>query len=132
MKLLKVAGFILLLLFFGSVLLFVIASKFSSVKSKYECNGILTSGGESNQKTVYIIHEKYRWWVDLWSNSKGNLKLEIPNIAFRYYGHIQKIGYNYMIYYQPNELVGSFSSLSKTLSIDTQFGFFDGKCKNID
>lgn len=113
-------------------LLFVIVVNFSSVTNKYECPGALSSSdGSKNPSTVYFVHEGYRWWVHLWSHSDGNIKLEIPNKTVEYYGHVVEVGTQIQIYDTPKDMKGNFSILSKTLAINTPFGFFDGKCEKI-
>ena len=113
------------------VVLFLFVSNFSSVTSKFECAGKMSFGENSEPKTIYIVLEEYRWWVGLWSDSDGNVKLEIPNETFKFYQHVVEVGNLRQIYDSPTEMKGSFSTLSKTLSLKTPFGFFDGKCESI-
>ena len=116
-----------------AVLLFVFVANFSSVASNFECSGNISSDGAAQPTTVYLVLEEYRWWVGLWSDSDGNVKLEIPNMWFDYFGHIKEVGNQRQIYKMKGEiLAGNFSASSKTLALNTPFGFFDGKCKNIN
>ncbi len=127
---------ILGLLILTAILLFAFVAIFSSKSSSYECVGGMTSGNSSSPSTVYIQLEEYRWWVGLWSDSDGNLKLEIPHKFNDYYSHIVDIGVQLQIYEglssQELKLKGQFSPLSKALSLQTPYGFFDGKCKRVD
>jgi len=127
MKLVKYLIFLLL----AVIGLFLFVANFSSVASSYECKGEVAVGGSKVAKTVYIVHEEYRWWVGLWGDSAGNIKLEIPNEYAGYYGHIVEVGSQRQIYDSPNELKGNFSTLSKVLALQTPYGFFDGKCLTI-
>lgn len=124
MKLAKYLG-VLLLIVLG---VFMFVANFSSASSNYECTGILASGETKAPKTIYIALEEYRWWVGLWSDSDGNVKLEIPNDHLDYYSHVVELGNQLQIYDPPNDMKGHFSTLSKTLSLKTPYGFFDGKC----
>jgi hypothetical protein len=74
MKLLKVLG----VLAAAAALLFVFVANFSSVESRFQCSGEVSSVGNSQPTTVYVRWEQYRWWVSLWSDSDGAAWLEIP------------------------------------------------------
>ena len=115
-----------------AILLFAFVAIFSSKSSSYECVGEMTNGDNLSPSTIYIQLEEYRWWVGLWSDSDGNLKLEIPRRFNEFYEHIVDIDIQLQIYSKPQEMKGYFSPLSKVLSVKTTLGFFDGKCKRID
>lgn len=109
------------------VLLIVII--FSEKTTKYECIGKFQNN--STDKTVFLKHSEYRWWVSLWSDSKGSMWFEVPtktvdvSTELRDGGNLIRIlGYN-------NEMKGMFSPLSKSLSIKINGDFFDGQCKEI-
>ena len=127
MKFAKYMGVLLLVV----VGLFLFVANFSSVASNYECAGEISFDESSESKTIYIVLEEYRWWVGLWSDSDGNVKLEIPNKHLDYYSHVVEVGSQLQIYDPPNEMKGHFSTLSKTLALKTPYGFFDGKCVGI-
>lgn len=124
MKLVKYLGALLFIV----IGLFLFVANFSSAASNYECPGEISTGENKAPKTIYIVLEEYRWWVGLWSDSDGNLKLEIPNEHLDYYSHVVEVGNQLQIYDPPNEMKGHFSTLSKTLALKTPYGFFDGKC----
>ena len=88
--------------------------------------------GDSHPITIYIVLEEYRWWVGLWSDSDGNIQLEIPNETTMYYSHVVEVATQLQIYDSPKDLKGNLSTLSKILALSTPFGFFDGKCKSIN
>lgn len=113
------------------ILVFLFIVNFSSVNTNYECKGAIESEESNQPLTVYIAVEEYRWWVGLWSESDGNIQLESANQSINYYDHLDKTGNNLFIYEYPKEMKGSFSTLSKILTLNTPYGYFDGKCKVI-
>ena len=124
MKAAKYLGILLLVI----VSLFLFVANFSSVTSNYECTGEISSGESKESKTLFIVLEEYRWWVSLWSDSYGNVQLEIPNEHVGYYSYVIEAGNQFQIYNTPKEMKGSFSTLSKTLALKTPYGLFDGNC----
>ena len=133
MRALKVLGSILA----GAILLYLFVVNFSAVQSRFECSGeILLKGGEGATEplTIYIRLEEYRWWVQLWGDSDGNLWVEIPNENFLSFNHLSEIGDQLQIfdgYGEEMELHGYFSKLSKFVSLKTPGGIFDGPCKSL-
>jgi hypothetical protein len=112
------------------VLCFFLA-KFSSVETHFKCTGEITKGNViQGSKTVFIKLNEYRPWVGLWSSSHGSVNLEIPNQWFDYFEQVDIVGDQLQIYtnYPEKTLKGNFSKLSKTLSIDTPYGVFEGGC----
>lgn len=128
MKLMKILGVFVV----AAILLFVFVAKFSAVESRFQCPGEVSSKGGSRPVTVYLKLEEYRWWVGLWSGSDAALHLEIPNTAFDYFGHVKRVGDQYQVFDSQKNLKGNFSTLSKTLALNTSAGFFDGVCKKND
>ena len=113
------------------VLVFLVA-KYSSVESRYECPGELSTTSGLQKKTGYLKLEQYRWWVGLWSDSYGVAWLEIPNEHLEYYGRIAKVGDQLQFQdYSTRMLKGNFSTLSKALAVTVGSRFFDGACKPI-
>ena len=122
--------------YFGAVviaalLLFLFVVNFSSVESRLQCSGEISSKGGSRPTTIYMKVAEYRWWVGLWGDSDGALWLEIPNELFEYYGHVIEVGDQLQIFDSEKKIRGNYSTLSKTLTISTPAGFFDGTCKRI-
>jgi len=109
------------------VLLFFFVANYSSVKTSFECPGGLTNSNLTEPTTIFFRLEEYRWWVGLWSESDGNLWLEVPNISVEYYAQLVEVGDQIQIYYD-GAPAGMFSTLSKSFSLDTHRGFFDGVC----
>jgi len=127
---LKVLKYILVAVFVV-VLLFLFVANFSAVESRFQCSGAVSLNGASSASTVYLKLQRYRWWVGLWSDSDGNILLEIPNVAIQYFGEIIELGEQIQIYSFEKHLRGNFSLLSSVLALETSGGFFDGKCTRI-
>jgi len=130
-KALKYLGFIIV----GIICLFIFLANFSAVESRFKCPGEFVEVGAKQPVTMFIKITKYRWWVELWSdsNSDGNFWYEIPIMGVNYYSHVVEIGDQLHIYEtEGGELKGNFSTLSKTLALSTHYGFFDGICEVID
>ena len=124
----KFVGYFIVLV----IALFVFVANFSSVESRFSCSGEISHNGNTETSTIYIKLEEYRWWVGLWSDSDGNFFLEIPNTHVEYYSNVLDTGTQIQILGHQKELKGNFSKLSKTLALDTPFGFFDGTCRVTD
>ncbi len=118
------------------LLLFVFVAKFSTVESRFQCPGQISSTDGLRPITVYLKLEEYRWWVGLWSESDAAMHIELPNIHIGYYGNVKKVGDQYQIFDFAESPKGNFSTLSKTLAIQLPIklktDFFDGTCKKID
>ena len=124
----KYTGILVLLV---SCILFVVVN-FSSADYKYKCDGKISLKGASTEQTIYIELGQYRPWAGLWSDSDGHLRFEIPNKLLGFYGHIIDVGSQLQLYDLREEFQGSFSTLSKTLSLNTRDGFFDGDCVAVE
>ena len=126
-KLWKYLGLVALFL----IILFIIVINFSGKESKFECSGEITQEATRKPTKVYLKLTEYRFWVGLWSKSKGCLSLEIPNRTFAYYEQIDRVGDNLHIY-SNNDAKGLFSRLSNALTLDIgAFGVFEGTCNLI-
>jgi len=74
-----------------------------------------------------------RWRVGLWSDSAGDVTLEVPNEWVEYYGHTQEVGDQMQLLDNSRRLKGNFSALSNSLAVDIPAtGFFDGTCKRLE
>ena len=127
MKLIKFAGTLVV----AALLLFLFVVYFSSVESRFQCSGDISSQGSSQPATIYMKLNEYRWWVGLWSDSDGSVWLEIPNRALEYFEHVVEVGDQLQIYEQKTPR-GHFSTLSKNLAVTTASWSFDGTCKKIE
>ncbi|MBU1180259.1 hypothetical protein KJ885_04910 [Patescibacteria group bacterium] len=132
-KIVSIIILIIITLILGAVSLFFIVVKFSAVETRFKCSGEISYKGKTYSTDVYIKVNEWRWWVGLWSDSDGDVALEIPNTIHERYNHVEEVGEVLHIYRGYPNLRGQFSKLSKTLAIDIPFfGFFDGTCKKAD
>lgn len=129
MKILKVLGAAGAL----AVLLFLFAANFSAQETRYSCEGKVTANGVEQEATVYLKLQRYRWWVALWSDSKGSAWVEIPSQTVDYYDHLTEAGDMLQFWgYAHQDFSGIFSLLSNTLGVNIRgVGVFDGTCKAI-
>lgn len=112
------------------ILIAVVVFNFSATEARYECKGEYFQK-DYGTTSIFIKLEQYRWWVGLWSDSDGNLKTEIPSRDIGYYGHIKEVGDLIQIYSTPGEMAGHLSMLSKSLSLMTSLGLFEGQCERL-
>ena len=138
MSVLRRIGLALLFLVIAVGGLFLFIVFFSEVKSPFVCNGVLKEDGESKSAEVFIEISEFRWWVGLWGDEDGWIWVEKPkaiyeNYRFRDYGHVLHI---YAPIYDRIEInersIGGFTKLSKTLTLETAVGYFDGRCTRIE
>ena len=111
------------------VVVFLFVILFSEKTTKYECIGKFQNN--NTDKTVFLKHSEYRWWVSLWSDSKGMMWFEIPTKTVDVSTELREGGNLIRILGFNNEMKGIFSPLSKSLSIKINGDFFDGLCKEI-
>jgi len=114
------------------LLLFIFVFNFSTVESRFQCPGEISSKDGSRPVTAFVKLVKYRWWVGLWSESDAAMHIEIPNTDVDYFGNVKIIGDHYQVFDAEKNLKGNYSTLSKTLAIKLHIGFFDGTCKRSD
>ena len=113
------------------VLLYFFVVNYSSVETSFECPGGFTNSNLTEPATIFFRLEEYRWWVGLWSESDGNLRLDVPNERVDYYAQLVEVGDQIQIYDIGGDIAGNFSTLSKTFALSTYRGFFDGVCTQI-
>ena len=105
---------------------------FSVTYYRYECNGTIQKNGVEENQTVFLKLGVLAFHTKLWADSDGSLWIELPNQWVDSYTDLDKVGDSYQIYSYENALKGNFSTLSKTIMLDTNFGFYDGKCSEIE
>lgn len=130
MKALKILGVLLVL----AVLLFLFVANFSATEYRYECSGQITSNGTEQPAKLFFKLHRYRWWVSLWSDSKGAAWVEVPNQTVNYFGHVSESGDLLHLSDSPprGKFVGNFSTVSHTIGVSLgAFGVFDGTCMEI-
>ncbi len=115
------------------VLCFLIISIYSEKISFYKCSGEITEDEDNlnYQSDLYLKLSEYRWWVGLWSDSDGYVKIEVPGNTWDYFNKIEKNSEHMSIYYN-NELRGYFSRISHFLNIKSNYYFFEGQCLKIN
>jgi hypothetical protein len=124
---------ILLKISFLGVVLFSIVLLFSTSESKYECVGKLEKDNKSSDVVLYMKLKEYRWWVHLWNDSDGIVNVEVPGKYLDVFFHLQKIGDQIQIWKEKGKLIGGYySTLSQHISLLTDFGNFEGKCKKME
>jgi hypothetical protein len=117
---------------FGLVLLTIVLL-FSSTESRFECVGKLENNNKTTDVTLYMKLTKYRWWVNLWSDSDGYVNVEIPGKHLQYFQHLEVVGDQIQIWKEKGKLIGGYySTLSEHIGLMTYFGNFDGKCKRME
>jgi hypothetical protein len=128
MTVLKVVGGLLI----TAVLLFLFVANFSVEESRFECDGQITTNGTEQPATLFFKLEKYRWWVKLWSDSRGSAWVELPNQTVSYFGRITEAGDLLHFWDSPGKFSGNFSTLSGAVGVDLgAFGVFDGTCRGV-
>ena len=121
----------LAILFVGLVAAFVVVANFSAIRTVLTCKGEITDAGQSRPSNLYASLNEYRWWVRLWSNSDGDLRVELSDGFRLYFETLNDLGtllHIYRGYPGKLEFKGSYSKLSKSLKLSTPYGFFDGTC----
>jgi len=113
-----------------SVLLVVVLMNFSSTVTAYKCPGTFALPEGPVAGDIYVHLEEYRPWVGLWSDTDGNMKIEVrkaDQATFDYLSRVDDNGINLLIF-KGQKAAGMFSRLSNILSINTTWGVFDGMC----
>ena len=138
MKYVKIALKVVFLFFAIVFIAVVIGVSFSAKETRFSCVGSMKMAAQADGLTIYVKLAEYRPWVGLWSDSAGDLWVEIPNSNFEYYDHIEVVGDQLQIYNirysegkKEKEIAGHFSMLSKIISLKLYNGFFDGECQEI-
>ncbi len=126
-----------LVLIVGLIAILLIVINFSAATTFLKCEGEISIEGQTHPSKLYAELNEYRWWVGLWSNSDGAIKIELPDHGFRYFPNIRDTGWLlniYLLNIQEGhkgelDLIGAYSKMSKTLKLKTGYGFFEGACK---
>jgi hypothetical protein len=133
-KAIKIVLVLLLLIAAG---VYFIAN-YSVVESRYACDGTYSRGNELTQGQVFVKIEKYKWWVDLWSDGKsdGTILLEFRKSRVDppwtdFYPHIDFAQEQVQIYDLKDSSIGVISLLSKKITINSSYGVFDGECGEV-
>ena len=100
-------------------------------ESHFRCEGRFESGPVSEPMTVFMEIAEYRWWIGLWSDSNGSVRIEVPTEGIDFAPRVADLGETMQIYGFRNEAKGQYSKLSQTLSYELPKGVFEGTCKAI-
>jgi hypothetical protein len=78
----------------------------SALTQELTCNGYWKELGQ-NKEVAEVAHvqlTEYRWWVHLWSESDGNVKVQTEKLALSHYiPFVEKIGERSLALYQFRE-----------------------------
>ena len=110
---------------------FLFVANFSSVETRYECSGTLYAGSQSAAETAHIRVEHYRPWINLWSDSDGALWFEIPHKTLEYFEQIEVSSVGLQIGNTDAPFKGTFSTVSRAITINTRLGQFQGACRPV-
>lgn len=100
-------------------------------ESHFICEGRLESGPVSQPMTVLLKISEYRWWIGLWSDSNGSVRIEAPSEWVDHAPRVADLGELIDFYGFRNEVKGQYSKPSQTLSYERPNGVFEGTCKAI-
>lgn len=116
-----------------TVLALIGIANFSEVSTRYECAGTLDSQQVSKEVTAFARVSEYRWWVGFWSDSDGDLTLEMPGLWIEYIPSLRSLGSldRFQLLTVERRLQGDFSTLSGRLFVETSIGVFAGTCRVI-
>jgi hypothetical protein len=126
----QIIKIIIFLLLFVSLIFYIVVNH-SAVESKHSCVGKITKSGEviSSNEPLFFLMNKYRWWVHLWGEDDGDIRIELPLKQTQFYT-FKSLGELYQLN-SHKEFKGMYSTLSNTLSLNLSEGVYDGKCSII-
>ena len=115
-----------------SVLLLTLVLFFSAHESRFECHGTLYEDEvKDTRATVFLKVQDYRWWVALWSDSRGSVWLEVPLANFEYFENVNRAGDLIQFRDSSGKKGGIFSYLSLAVKVHLGKAEFDGACKRV-
>jgi hypothetical protein len=119
------------------VVLIGIATGFSSVEVRYQCQvEIVRAQSEPTEASVKFRVAKYRWWMQLWSGSDGSLWIESPQEIVQHYPNLrveeEYSGLHWHILNGQGKKHGEFSTSDGSFGIETPLGLFAGRCRKVD
>lgn len=111
------------------ILLLTLVGLFSSKESQLVCHGTLDRGHESISATLNMRLTEYRWWVHLWNDSDGILKVQIPEKNAETFLYLKKLEDQIQIWSVKDAAIsGSYSLPNARLSLAINAGDFRGAC----
>jgi hypothetical protein len=102
---------------------------FSSKESQLVCHGTLDRSNESIGVDLNMRLTEYRWWVNLWNDSDGMLRVEIPGNNAETFLYLKRVEDQIQIWTVRDATTsGSYLLPSAKLSIAIKSGDFRGAC----
>jgi hypothetical protein len=113
------------------VALFLVIANFSEKEQRYECSGSTTGPQARADLKLYLKATEFRWWVKLWSESRGAVWIELPREFAYSFSHVRISGDKWDIYNDSTsrQLKGEFSTLSRALALEVGQDVFEGQCR---
>ena len=111
------------------ILLLTLVGLFSSKESQLVCHGTLDRSNESIGVDLNMRLTEYRWWVNLWNDSDGMLRVEIPGSNAETFLYLKRVEDQIQIWTVRDATTsGSYLLPSAKLSIAIKSGDFRGTC----
>ena len=111
------------------ILLLTLVGLFSSKESQLVCHGTLDRSNESIGVDLNMRLTEYRWWVNLWNDSDGMLRVEIPGNNAETFLYLKRVEDQIQIWTVRDATTsGSYLLPSAKLSIAIKSGDFRGTC----
>jgi hypothetical protein len=118
---------------------FYVVVNYSELTQELTCNGYWRELGQ-NKEVAEVAHvqlTEYRWWVHLWSESDGNVKVQTEKVALAHYiPFVEKIGQGSLALYEFREsksgaLKGGYRAANGeiTLKFSDDLVFVGTSCK---
>ena len=86
---------------------FYVVVNYSELTQELTCNGYWKELGQ-NKEVAEVAHvqlTEYRWWVHLWGESDGNVKVQTEKLALAHYiPFVEKIGKGGLALYEFREI----------------------------
>ena len=111
------------------ILLLTLVGLFSSKESQLVCHGTLDRSNESIGVDLNMRLTEYRWWVNLWNDSDGMLRIEIPGNTAETFFYLKRVEDQIQISTVRDATTsGSYLLPSAKLFIAIKSGDFRGTC----
>jgi hypothetical protein len=102
---------------------------------KFECKGEYSQKESKRLGNLFFTWHKFRWWVDLWSDSDGNIFVETEKGYTDFFPDVEEInGFRQLRMKDrhsttPLKLKGQYNFPSKKLWMVSPSGIFNGFCE---
>lgn len=106
---------------------------FSSTESEFKCTGEFEKNNDLASASLSMRLTKYRWWVHLWNDSDGILKVTAPGLsAEMFYYLIEQDGEIQIWSEKGKPKSGQYSIEKRQINLYTFTGNFRGFCQAIE